>query len=77
MRPVASCRLHADRDDHRDGNHLDSDFDRGTAVSKIAAPNQGKPAQAHKLLALIHGSFTEGFEMRDVREACDLLGELG
>ena len=39
--------------------------------------DQGKPAQARKLLALIHGSFTEDFEMREVREARDLLGELG
>ena len=39
--------------------------------------DQGKLAQARELLAPIHGSFTEDFEMRDVREAWDLLGELG
>jgi predicted ATPase len=39
--------------------------------------DQGKPARARELLAPIRGSFTEDFDMREVREACDLLGELG
>jgi DNA-binding response OmpR family regulator/predicted ATPase/ABC-type transport system involved in cytochrome c biogenesis ATPase subunit len=38
---------------------------------------QGKREQARDLLAPVHGSFTEGFDTLDVREAATLLDELG
>ena len=37
---------------------------------------QGKAAEAHKMLADIYGSFTEGFETADLKEAKALLSEL-
>ena len=38
--------------------------------------DQGKPQQAHELLAPIYGWFTEGFGTRDLMEAKALLEEL-
>ena len=38
---------------------------------------QGKPAEAHKLLAPIYGWFTEGFDTPDLQEAKSLLTEEG
>jgi predicted ATPase len=38
--------------------------------------DQGKPQQAHDLLAAVYGWFTEGFDMRDLREAKALLDAL-
>ena len=38
---------------------------------------QGKRAEAHKLLAPIYGWFTEGFDTADLQEAKALLKELG
>ena len=38
--------------------------------------NQGKPKEAHELLAPVYGWFTEGFETRDLKEAKALLEEL-
>jgi len=38
--------------------------------------DQGKPQQAHELLAPVYGWFTEGFETRDLKEAKALLGTL-
>jgi len=38
--------------------------------------DQGKPQQARKLLATVHGWFTEGFDTRDLKEAKALLDEL-
>ena len=38
---------------------------------------QGKHAEAHKLLAPIDGWFTEGFDTADLKEAKTLLEELG
>ena len=38
---------------------------------------QGKQAEAHKLLAPIYGWFTEGFDTADLQEAKTLLEELG
>ena len=38
--------------------------------------DQGKRAEAHDLLALVCGWFTEGFETLDLREAKALLEEL-
>ncbi len=37
---------------------------------------QGKPQQAHELLALVYGWFTEGFDTLDLKEAKVLLDEL-
>jgi predicted ATPase len=37
---------------------------------------QGKQAEAHKMLAEIYGWFTEGFDTKDLQEAKALLGEL-
>src|SRR5215472_6746043 len=38
--------------------------------------DQGKPQQAHELLAPIYGSFTEGFDTLDLKEAKALLDTL-
>jgi class 3 adenylate cyclase/predicted ATPase len=38
--------------------------------------DQGKPQQAHELLAPVYGWFTEGFDTRDLKEANALLDEL-
>jgi class 3 adenylate cyclase/predicted ATPase len=38
--------------------------------------DQGKPQQAHELLAPVYGWFTEGFETRDLKEAKAMLEEL-
>jgi predicted ATPase len=38
--------------------------------------DQGKPQQARELLAPVYGWFTEGFDMRDLKEAKALLDEL-
>jgi predicted ATPase len=38
--------------------------------------DQGKPQQAHDLLAPIYGWFTEGFDTLDLKEARALLDEL-
>jgi hypothetical protein len=38
--------------------------------------DQGKPQQARELLAPVYGWFTEGFDMRDLKEAKALLEEL-
>jgi class 3 adenylate cyclase/predicted ATPase len=38
--------------------------------------DQGKPQQAHDLLAPVYGWFTEGFDTRDLKEAKALLDEL-
>jgi predicted ATPase len=37
---------------------------------------QGRREQAHGLLALIYGWFTEGFDTADLKEAATLLSEL-
>jgi predicted ATPase len=39
--------------------------------------DQGKPAEAHALLAPVYGWFTEGFDTADLKEAKVLLDELG
>src|SRR5262249_61851416 len=36
--------------------------------------DQGRPQQAHELLAPVYGWFTEGFDTRDLKEAKALLG---
>ena len=38
--------------------------------------DQGKPQQAHELLAPVYGWFTEGFDTFDLKEAKALLDEL-
>jgi predicted ATPase len=38
--------------------------------------DQGKSQQAHELLALVYGWFTEGFDTLDLKEAKALLEEL-
>jgi predicted ATPase len=38
--------------------------------------DQGKVQQAHELLAPVYGWFTEGFDMRDLKEAKALLDHL-
>jgi len=38
---------------------------------------QGQTEEARKMLAQIHGWFTEGFDTADLREASALLEELG
>jgi predicted ATPase len=38
---------------------------------------QGRVREAHDLLALIYGWFTEGFDTKDLSEAKALLAELG
>ena len=38
---------------------------------------QGKRADAHKLLAEVYNWFTEGFDTKDLQEAMVLLAELG
>ena len=38
--------------------------------------DQGKPQQARELLAPVYGWFTEGFDMRDLKEAKLLLEKL-
>jgi predicted ATPase len=37
---------------------------------------QGKQAEAHKLLSEVHNWFTEGFDTKDLQEAKALLEEL-
>jgi predicted ATPase len=37
---------------------------------------QGKPKEAHEMLAEIYGWFTEGFDTKDLQEAKTLLEEL-
>ena len=37
---------------------------------------QGKRNEARELLAPVYGWFTEGFDMRDLKEAKALLGDL-
>ncbi|WP_193752491.1 hypothetical protein [Cupriavidus sp. IDO] len=37
---------------------------------------QGKPAEAHQMLAESYGWFTEGFDTADLQEARALLAEL-
>ena len=39
--------------------------------------DQGKVQQARELLARVYGWFTEGFDTRDLKEAKELLEELG
>ena len=39
--------------------------------------HQGKPAEAHELLAPVYGWFTEGFDTADLKDAKALLDELG
>ena len=39
--------------------------------------DQGKVLEARELLAPVYGSFMEGFDTRDLKEAKALLGELG
>ena len=38
---------------------------------------QGKAAEAHRMLSEIYGWFTEGFDTKDLQEAKTLLEELG
>ncbi|MBI3797960.1 MAG: hypothetical protein HY268_13470, partial [Deltaproteobacteria bacterium] len=38
---------------------------------------QGKPQEAHQMLAEIYGWFTEGFDTKDLQEAKALLDSLG
>src|SRR5208337_913863 len=38
--------------------------------------DQGRRAEAHDLLALVYGWFTEGFDTKDLKEAKALLEEL-
>jgi predicted ATPase len=38
--------------------------------------DQGKPQQAHELLAPVYGWFTEGFDTRDLKDAKALLEKL-
>jgi predicted ATPase len=38
--------------------------------------DQGRVSQARELLAPVYGSFTEGFDTRDLKEAKALLDEL-
>jgi predicted ATPase len=38
--------------------------------------DQGKPREAHDLLAPVYGWFTEGFDTLDLKEAKNLLEEL-
>jgi predicted ATPase len=40
------------------------------------ARDQGRRREAHDRLAPVYGSFTEGFETADLKEAKDLLREL-
>jgi predicted ATPase len=37
---------------------------------------QGKPKEAHEMLAEIYGWFTEGFDTKDLQDAKALLDEL-
>jgi predicted ATPase len=48
------------------------------AVTSLARlwHDQGKRADARDLLTPIYGSFTEGFDTRDLKEAAALLAEL-
>jgi class 3 adenylate cyclase/predicted ATPase len=46
-----------------------------TSLGRLWA-QQGKPAQAHDLLAPVYGWFTEGFETQDLKHARALLDEL-
>jgi predicted ATPase len=39
--------------------------------------DQGKPDEAHNVLAPVYGWFTEGFDTRDLKEAKTLLDALG
>ena len=45
-------------------------------IWKRAGRDQGKPQQAHELLAPVCGWFTEGFDTLDLKEAKALLEEL-
>jgi len=49
-----------------------------TAVMSLSRSRreQGRPGEARSMLAEIYESFTEGFDMADLREARPLLREL-
>jgi predicted ATPase len=47
----------------------------GTSLARLWR-DQGKPQQARELLVPVYGWFTEGFDMRDLKEAKALLEEL-
>jgi predicted ATPase len=50
---------------------------RATLSLSRLLQKEGRPEEARHLLSEIYGWFTEGFDTPDLREARDLLGELG
>ena len=60
---------------HRGAQRLTVDNLLSTGCTRLWR-DQGKPQQARELLAPVYGWFTEGFDMRDLKEAKGLLGEL-
>ena len=58
-------------------HRLDGTDRRGNQrQSPVSERDQGKRADARDLLAPTYGSFTEGFDTRDLKEAAALLAEL-
>ena len=49
---------------------------RATATLAKLRADQGRPSEAHDLLAPVYGCFTEGFDTLDLKEAKTLLDEL-
>ena len=49
---------------------------RATATLAKLRADQGRPSEAHDLLAPVYGCFTEGFDTFDLKEAKTLLDEL-
>jgi predicted ATPase len=49
--------------------------DGPTSLARLRG-EQGRRAEGHKLLAPVHGWFTEGFDIADLKEAKGLLDQL-
>ena len=49
---------------------------RATAALAKLWADQGRPSEAHGVLAPVYGRFTEGFDTFDLKEAKTLLDEL-
>ena len=69
---LSSCRVRLTRNEHE----TKSWELRAAMILARLWRDQGKPKQARELLAPVYGWFTEGFDMRDLKEAKALSDEL-